>query len=79
DISAKINSAIGDASFAVNGYGNGGRLPAAQPNQVTFASGAIQVYNAKPEQPGITLTRVLTGAARMGTIQAPVGYTTQTG
>lgn len=79
DISTRINAAISDANFAVNSFNAGGSLPSAQPNQVTFAAGAIQVYNAKPEQPGITLTRVLTGAARMGTIQAPVGYTTQTG
>lgn len=79
DISTRINTAISDANFAVNSFNAGGSLPSAQPNQVTFAAGAIQVYNAKPEQPGITLTRVLTGAARMGTIQAPVGYTTQAG
>lgn len=79
DISARVNAAIADSNFALNNFNRGGALPSAQPSQVTFAAGAIQVYNAKPEQPGITLTRVLTGAARMGTIQAPVGYTTQTG
>lgn len=79
DISTKVSAALNDASFATSSFNRGGSLPSAQPNQVTFAAGAIQVYNAKPEQPGITLTRVLQGASRFGTIQAPIGYSTQTG
>lgn len=77
DISAKVSAAISDSNFAVNSFNSGGKLPSTQSNQVTFAAGAIQVYNPKPEQPGITLTRVLQGASKFGTIQAPVGYTTQ--
>lgn len=76
-ISARINTAVQDANFAVRAYGQGGQLPS-QPSgaQVNFAAGSIVVNNPKQEQPGITLTRVLQGAAKFGTIQAPVGYST---
>lgn len=78
DISTRVSATLGEASGTMANYQRGGRLPSASGSQVTFAAGAIVVNNPKQEQPGITLTRVLQGAAKFGTIQAPVGYTTGT-
>lgn len=79
DISARVRASLGSADYNLANYQQGGRLPSATGTQVTFAAGSIVVHNPTQEQPGVTLTRVLQGAAKFGTIQAPVGYSTSGG
>lgn len=75
-ISARLNASLGNADYNLANYQQGGRLPSATGTQMTFAAGSIVVHNPTQEPAGVTLTRVLQGAAKFGTIQAPVGYST---
>jgi phage-related protein len=77
DISTRVQASLADANFAVGSFGRGGSLPSAGPTNVTFAAGAIQVNNPKPEQPGVTLTRVMQGLSTFGSVQAPTGARTR--
>jgi phage-related protein len=74
DISAKVRSSLGDASYNLANYQQGGKLPAANSTQMHFAAGAFVIQGGKSEKPSDTITRVLQGAAKFGSIQSPVGY-----
>lgn len=74
DISAKVRSSLGNASYNLANYQQGGKLPAANSTQMHFAAGAFVIQGGKSEKPSDTITRVLQGAAKFGSIQSPVGY-----
>lgn len=74
DISAKLSSSLNSAQYQMANYQQGGRLPAANSTQMHFAAGAFVIQGGKSEKPSDTITRVLQGAAKFGSIQSPVGY-----
>lgn len=73
-ISTKLNASMGSAQYQMANYQQGGKLPPANSTQMHFAAGAFVIQGGKSEKPSDTITRVLQGAAKFGTVQAPVGY-----
>lgn len=77
DLTARINGSLSGTSGGVAGAmgrtGAGAAGGGSGATQVTFAPGSIQINNPVAEQPGITLTRTMQGAAKFGTIQGTAG------
>lgn len=72
DISAQLNASMG--GMGLGGGAMSGAMPGGSGgNTMSFANGAIQIYNAVPETAGTTLTRVLQNQSSFGMLQGAMG------
>lgn len=65
--SGAVGAALGGTGAAGGGSGQ---------TQVVFAAGSIQINNPSAEQPGTSLTRTMQAISKFGTIQTPMGMST---